>query len=208
MRQWHDLLASAARLARGRRLAPLAPSLARPAGRGPAARLVAGGGRQRQYPGEKGGPGTGPNPTDRGKAGLKRHVLTDRRGIPLALRLTPANVPDSQVLADLLAAVAPVHGSRGRPRRRPTKLHADKGYDYPRCHLLLRVQRIVDRIARRGIESGQHLGPVRWVVERTLAWFAQFRRLEHCYERRVDIQLAFHELAAALICWNCLHWFC
>jgi hypothetical protein len=117
-------------------------------------------------------------------------------------------VPDSRELAHLLATLEPIHGPRGRPRRRPRKLHADKGYDYPRCHLLLRVQRIVDRIARRGIESRQHLGPVRWVVERTLAWFTDFRRLVQCYERRTDIQLAFHELAAGLICWNCLHWLC
>jgi IS5 family transposase len=117
-------------------------------------------------------------------------------------------VPDSREFAHLLATVEPVHGPRGRPRQRPAKLHADKGYDYPRCHAALHAARIADRIARRGIESSQHLGPIRWVVERTLAWFPKFRRLEQCYEWRVDIQLAFHELAAGLICWNCLHWFC
>jgi transposase len=202
------VLAPAPRLARGRRLAPLAPDLARPAGRSPAARLVAGSGGQCQYPREKRGPGTGPNPTDRDKAGLKRHVLTDRQGIPLALALTPANVPESRVLSVLLAAVEPVHGPRGRPRRRPANLHADKGYDYPRCHAALHTARMLDRIARRGIESKHRLGPVRWVVEHTLAQFTKFRRLEHCYEWRVDIQPAFHDLAAGLICWSCLHWFC
>lgn len=30
-----------------------------------------------------GGPHTGPNPTDRGKLGSKRHLITDRQGIPL-----------------------------------------------------------------------------------------------------------------------------
>jgi hypothetical protein len=47
------------------------------------------------------------------------------------------------------------------------------------------------------------------VIERTLAWFACFRRLTVRYERRLDILLGFHLLAAALIClkfvgrWSC-----
>jgi flagellar biosynthesis/type III secretory pathway protein FliH len=62
---------------------------------------------------------------------------------------------------------------------------------------------------RRGIESGERLGRHRWVVERTLAWFARFRRLTVRYERRADILLGLHLLAAGLIClrlverWSC-----
>jgi putative transposase len=37
---------------------------------------------------------TGPNPTDRPKSGTKRHVLTDGGGVPLAVVITAANVPD------------------------------------------------------------------------------------------------------------------
>jgi transposase len=37
------------------------------------------------------------------------------------------------------------------------------------------------------------------VIERTLAWFARFRRLTIRYERRLDIVETFHRLAAALI---------
>jgi putative transposase len=36
----------------------------------------------------KGGDATGPNPTDRGKSGVKRHILTDGRGVPLAAEIT------------------------------------------------------------------------------------------------------------------------
>jgi transposase len=47
------------------------------------------------------------------------------------------------------------------------------------------------------------------VVERTLAWFGQFRRLAIRYERRADIHLAFTTLAAALITWRFVQqWFC
>jgi hypothetical protein len=46
-------------------------------------------------------------------------------------------------------------------------------------------------------------------VERTLAWFGQFRRLAIRYERRADIHLAFLTLASALITWRFVQrWFC
>ena len=56
------------------------------------------------------------------------------------------------------------------------------------------------RIARRGIESSEHLGRYRWIVERTLAWLARFRRHAIRYERRADLHLAFTTLACVLIC--------
>jgi hypothetical protein len=38
------------------------------------------------------------------------------------------------------------------------------------------------------------------VIERTLAWFARFRRLTVRYERRFDVLLGLHMLAAGLVC--------
>ncbi|MFC6050304.1 transposase, partial [Methylobacterium hispanicum] len=91
-------------------------------------------------------------------------------------------------------------GRRGRPRRRPDKLHADKGYDHRRCRRECRARSITPRIARRGIKSRERLGRYRWIVERTLAWLARFRRLAIRYERRAELHLAFTTLACALIC--------
>jgi transposase len=205
----HDLLAKAPRLAGGRGVGDAASRPARPAGRGERDRLGPVLARQRLRAGQRGGELTGPNPTDRGKPGSKRHVLVDAGGIPLAFVLTSANVHDSLLLEPLIDAVPPIRQCRGRPRRRPAKLHGDKGYDYPRCRRACRKRGIVPRIARRGVESGERLGRHRWVVERTLAWFARFRRLTVRYERRADIFEAFHHLAAAVICfrfaarWSC-----
>jgi transposase len=172
---------------------------AEPARRRRPDRLEPGLGRLDQRPGKKGGQATGPNPTDRGKKGTKRHLVVDAQGVPLATLLTGANVNDSRVLAEVLDAIPPIHRPRGRPRRRPAKLHADKGYDVPRCHALLRARRIVDRIARKQIDSSQRLGRHRWVVERTGAWFNRYRRLRVRDERRADIHAAFVALASALI---------
>jgi IS5 family transposase len=106
-------------------------------------------------------------------------------------------------------AVSPIKGPRGRPgrpRKRPAKLHGDKGYDYPRCRRALRQRGITPRIARRGIESSQRLGRHRYVVERSLAWLVGCRRLQVRYERRADILLlGFVYLACALICLNSLN---
>ena len=91
-------------------------------------------------------------------------------------------------------------GRPGRPRRRPGKLHLDKGYDYPRCRKALRRRGITPRIARRGVESSQKLGRHRYVVERSLAWLLVYRRLQARCERRADILFGFVQLACALIC--------
>src|SRR3712207_914576 len=56
------------------------------------------------------------------------------------------------------------------------------------------------RIARKGIESSEKLGRHRWVVERTLAWLAKYRRLTIRYERRDDTHEVFLHLVCSLIC--------
>jgi IS5 family transposase len=66
------------------------------------------------------------------KPGSKHRLLVDRYGIPLAIEVTAANVHDRRMLAPMLDAVRPIRTGRA-PRRRPEKLHADKGYDYRRC---------------------------------------------------------------------------
>jgi transposase len=144
----------------------------------------------------------GPNPTDRGHPGTKRHLIVDRGGIPLAALLTGANRHDSVVFEDLLDAVPSIKQLSGQRRKRPAKLHADKAYDIPRCRQALTRRHIRVRIARKGVDSSQRLGRHRWVVERTLAWLARYRRLTIRYERRVDIHQAFLTLGCALICFN------
>jgi transposase len=103
-----------------------------------------------------------------------------------------------------LDALAPVKRLRGRPRKRPDKLHADKAYDATALRWALRRCKITPRIARRGVESSERLGRYMWVVERTGAWLNQYRRLRIRYERRADIHLAFLHLGCTLICWNFL----
>lgn len=150
----------------------------------------------------------GPNPTDRGKPGTKRHIVVDRKGLPLAVVLTGANRHDSMALTEEVDAVRQLRQRRGRPRKRPDKLHADKGFDFEHCRKDLRRRAITPRIARRGTDSSDRLGKHRWVVECTFACINQFRRLAIRYERHTDLYRAFLVLAAAIICFRAISRFC
>jgi transposase len=130
--------------------------------------------------------------------------VVDRAGLPLATLLSGANRHDSMLFEELLDAIPSTKTPAGQRRKRPAKLHADKGYDYPRCRAALHRRHIRIRIARKGIDSSLRLGRHRWVVERTLAWLNRFRRLTVRYERRADIHHAFLTLGCCLICFTTL----
>jgi len=72
-------------------------------------------------------------------------------------------------IAAVIASIPPVRGPRGRPRQRPEKVHADKGYAARHYRRYLHHRGIKVRIARKGVEDKARLGRWRWVVERTFA---------------------------------------
>jgi IS5 family transposase len=104
------------------------------------------------------------------------------------------------MLEATIDAIEPIKRPRGRPRKRPDKLHADKGYESKKNKAVLRQRGITPRIARKGVESKEKLGRHRWVVERTHSWLNRFRRLKIRYERRADIHEAFLKIGCAAIC--------
>jgi transposase len=150
----------------------------------------------------KGGAATGRSPVDRGKTGSKHHVIVDARGVPLAATLTGGNRNDITQLLPLIHAVPPIRGKRGRPRRRPDVLYADRGYDHDIYRHQVRDLGIRPLIARRGTEHGSGLGKNRWVVEAAFALLHWFRRLRIRWEIRADIHQAFLTLGCAIICWR------
>ena len=69
----------------------------------------------------------GPNPTDRAKNGVKRSLLVEKDGGPLAVAIAGANVPDAKLLAQTIQAIV-----LERPEPEPAypqHLCLDKGYD-------------------------------------------------------------------------------
>jgi transposase len=160
---------------------------------------AAGGAGQRLGAGRFGGEETGANPTDRAKAGTKHHIITAAQGIPLAVKLTGANRHDITQALALVDAIPALKGQRGRPRRRPLQVLGDRGYDSEPLRRELRRRNILPWLGQRGQGHGSGLGVYRWVIERTLSWLHQFRRLRVRYERRADIHQAFLTLGCIII---------
>lgn len=103
-------------------------------------------------------------------------------------------------LQPLVEAIPPIAGRRGQPRRLPRSLWADKAYDSAMERLLLGIKGIKPCIPHRGTDEDTGLGRIRWVVERTISWLHQFRRLRVRYEKRADIHTAFLMLGCIMIC--------
>ena len=90
----------------------------------------------------------------------------------------------------------------GRPRRRPSAILADGGYDSSAFRDWLRDKRIEPIIPQRGRKKIIGLGRIRWIVEQTIAHFHQFKRLAVRWDRLLLMHQGFTKLAAALICWR------
>jgi transposase len=131
-------------------------------------------------------------------------VLTDAGGKPLAAKVSAANDHDVTQLLPLAVAIPPVGGKPGPARQRPERLQGDRAYDSEDHRRILRWLGITPILARRNTEHGSGLGKHRWVVERTLSWLHQYRRLRVRYERRADIHQAFVDLGCILICYKTL----
>ncbi len=128
--------------------------------------------------------------------------MTEGAGIPLSVSLTGGNRNDVTELESLIDGVPPVRGRRGRPRQRPDELYGDRAYDHDKYRKKVRAKGIQPRIARRGQPHGSGLGKVRWVSERTIAWYHGMKRIRIRWERRDDIHEAFLALATCIITWR------
>jgi transposase len=144
---------------------------------------------------------TGANPTDRGKSGSKRHLLTDGKGVPLAVILSGANRHDMKKLADLLDAKvleAPA------PQEVAQHLCLDRGYDYDDCRTAAKqrgyLPHIPDKDAPLPAPSDPNRHPPRrWVVEVGHSWFNRFRGVLIRWAKLPECYLGFVQLAACLI---------
>ena len=149
-----------------------------------------------------GGGKTGPNPTDRGKSGTKRSVLTDGNGIPFALVVAPANRHDMKLFEATLEAqcIVPPDPSEGASRQ----LCLDRGYDYDEVRQTLEEWGYEGHIPPQNdrdliIHDIPNYRARRWVVERTHSWMNRFRRLLIRWEKKPDNYLAMMQLASAFI---------
>lgn len=130
-------------------------------------------------------------------------MISEKEGLPLLLCTTPANVPDQTPFVDMLDTLPPVRMSVGRPRYKPGAAMGDAAYGTAAVIAEVVQRRIQPLLAARNRkEHGSGLGKVRFVIERTMSWLGNYRRLKLCYERTGEHWQAMNELAACLICAN------
>jgi len=119
--------------------------------------------------------------------------------VPLSSGLSGANRPDGEFLISLIDAIPKIKGKVGAPLFRPGCVVADKAYTWRSNIVALGIRGIEAWLPEKGTDEGRHLGVFRWVVEPTIAWLHQFRRLRVRYERRADIYQAFLTLGCIVI---------
>lgn len=136
-------------------------------------------------------------------------LAVDGTGIPLTFLTEAANISEYKLALPTIDQISvetrPLH-----PHKRPDMIIADKGYD---------AQWLRNAIARRGIrhkipkrrKRGTTEQPkyndtimpyyrTRWIVERTIAWLMNYRRITIRWDRKEENYEAFIELACMLIC--------
>ena len=149
-----------------------------------------------------GGEKVGKNPTDRGKLGTKRSLLTDGHGLPLGGAIDGANRHDMKLVDATLEAIMI---KRPEPTAlQPQHLCLDKGYDYEAVRETLEAWGYTAHIRHRGeeVRAKRDLPGYRarrWVVERTHSWMNRFRRLLIRWEKKVENDLALLHFACAWI---------
>jgi transposase len=121
----------------------------------------------------------------------------DAAGVPLAVTLTGGNRNDITQLLPLVGGITPVAGKVGRPRQRPDRIVADRGYDYDTYRRKLWRRGVKPSIARRGTEHGSGLGRWRWVLERAFVWLDNYRRLRIRWEHDPAVHMVFLTLERA-----------
>ena len=149
-----------------------------------------------------GGKRTGPNPTDRGKDGVKRSLLTEGHGVLIELAIDVANRHDMKLVRATMESIV-----TGRPEptaERPQGMCLDKGYDYDEVRAILNEFRFTAHIRPRGEEAREVAREAgkkarRWVVERSHGWLNRFRRILIRWEKKPEHYLAFLHFACALI---------
>lgn len=159
-------------------------------------------------PAQKGGEKVGV--TKKGK-GTKWMVVVDGKGLPLGFHLDSANTAAVKLAEQTLDTIG-VSRSRGRPKRRPEKLVADRAYDSSAFRRTLRrrgirrciplKQRPVSWRAKRGrpVVARKEDYRLRCTVEHSFAWLGSFRRLLIQWKHHCEVYRRFFVLALLLIC--------
>jgi putative transposase len=149
-----------------------------------------------------GGGKVGKNPTDRGKQGTKRSLLTEGGGVPIGVVVEGSNRNDFKLLRETIESIAIERPIPTAEREQGMCL--DKGYDYDEVREILKEFGFTAHIRARGEEAQTIKREAgykarRWVVERTHSWMNRFRAILIRWEKKAANFLALLHLSCAYI---------
>ena len=157
---------------------------------------------------------TGNNPTDRSKLGTKRHILTDKNGIPLSVVISSASTHDIKLVTDVVDNMivkrsSPSAKCNSSRKRKLQHLCLDKAYNSKTVKQAIIKRGYVPNIPFKR-NRGQKIGAIcqkkypsaknkRWVVERTNSWHNRFRKLFTRYEKKMENYLGLVQFSCCII---------
>lgn len=148
---------------------------------------------------------TGPNPTDRGKGGVKRSMLTEGHGVPIGAVIEGAQRHDMKLVRSTIESIIV---ERPKPtEEHPQGMCLDKGYDYGEVYAILQEFGFTAHVRPRDEEAKALKREAgfkarRWVVERVHSWLNRFRRLLVRWEKKPQNYLAFLHFACGLVAYR------
>jgi transposase len=135
-------------------------------------------------------------------------VVVDGQGVPLGDHLCSASPAEVKLAETTLASIRVSRRHHaGRPRQKPERVITDRAYDSDPLRTRLR-RRGIELICphkknrvRAATQDGRALRRYRkrWVIERTIGWLGNFRRLVVRYDRSLKIYGAFFHIACFMI---------
>jgi len=149
-----------------------------------------------------GGKKTGRNPTERGKSGVKRSLLTEGHGVPIGLAIDGANRHASKLVQATIERIVAERPEVTEEEEQGMCL--DEGYDYDAVRATLEEFGFTAHIKARGEEAKELKEEAgkraqRWVVERSHSWLNRFRRLLVRWDKKAENYIGFLHFACALI---------
>jgi putative transposase len=152
----------------------------------------------------------GKNPTDRGKQGTKRSLLTEGGGVPIGVVVEGSNRNDFKLLRETIESIAierplpTLQEEAEAEEEQQQGMCLDKGYDYDEVREILKEFGFTAHIRARGEEAQAIKREAgykarRWVVERTHSWMNRFRAILIRWEKKAANFLALLHLACAYI---------
>lgn len=153
---------------------------------------------------------TGRNPTDRGKSGVKRSLLTEGHRVPISVPIDGANRHAMKLVRTTLERLVV---ERPAPTlERPQGMCLDTGYAYDEVYTILQEFGFTAHVRSRGDEAKAVKREAgfkarRGVVERAHSWMNRFRRLLVRWDKKPENYLGFLHFACGLLAFRAAGWF-